>query len=127
MSQAEPVETAMPVPGYVMPELVSQVIVPFVFVKTFVPEVEVITDKVSKAFAPKTDPAAIELKPVPPLPTSKAVVVRVKEPKLPAPVVVKLFAPKSTAAVAPVYGTDAVTVQFVSVGEQLGLVVSPGA
>ena len=42
------------------------------------------------------------LAPVPPLPTVKTLVVNVKEPKLPTPVVVTFLAPKSTAAVAPV-------------------------
>ncbi len=110
-----------------MPDWVSHVIVPLVFVKTFVPVVEVIALKVLKVFAPKIDPAAILLNPVPPLPTAKEVVVKVKDPKLPAPVVVRVLAPRSSAAVAPVYGTLAVTVQSVAPGKQVGFVVSPGA
>jgi len=47
-------------------------------------------------------------------------------PNVPVPVVVKLLAPRSRAAVAPVYVTGVRTEQLVLPGAQVGVRVSPG-
>lgn len=71
--QALPVEFGIPEPGYTIPlEAVSQVIVPEVFVKTFVPEVEVTAERVFAEFAARIDPEAIDVRFVPPWATVTA-------------------------------------------------------
>jgi len=74
--------------------IVSQVMLPLAFFKYFVPEVEVTADRTLEEFAAKTEPAGILPSPVPPLSTVNAEVDRVRELKLPAPVVVKLPEPE---------------------------------
>ena len=72
--------------------------VPLAFCRYLVPEVEVMAVRVLAELAPKMEPAAMVPRPVPPLPTVRAVVVRVSWLKLPVPVVTKLPVPEKLLA-----------------------------